>query len=286
MSAEGGFLEQPDATESRYLLLDGAQCARSPRDLLSGAWAAEVTALFDGAVADGSRDVAPYLVRLREAHLAAEVYVSLRRQLSTENAATWLDSSLAHEELHACLSRRLYTVLPNGKKMLLRAYDGRVLPHLAAVLDPDQTTAIFCVARRWWYLSPEQRWCFVAGEVAAQDRMLGPIALSLPQRRTLQDACYPYSVMAHFADTAPELLEPVAPEERYEYFRDTIAAAERLGLTTGPDMVLFCTMALLEGGDFHAQTHWHERMTQVASGQRTLAEVFDEHYKEEYVDGA
>lgn len=270
--------------ESRYLLLDGAQCTALPRHVLSPAWTEQMAPLFDGVLSDGQKDVAPYLVQLRNADDAERAYRALSPQLTHAGAVAWLDSPLTHGELVVRLSHRLYTALPNGKRLLLRMYDGRVLPHLADVLDPEQRALYFAVSRRWWYLSSQSQWNWIEGRPSMNDPLHELLTLSGEQRRCLQDACYPYSLIEHFMDTAPELLDTVAPAERYAFFRNTIVAAERIGLSAAGDFVLFCTLALLEGLEFYASDVWRERMGQVANGQRSLHAIFGEHYREAELD--
>lgn len=273
-------LDAPKTGESRYLLLDGAQCAGIPSSMLPTMWVERATPLFDGLLPDGCRDVAPYLARLRNASDAPKVHAALSRHLTHPGAVTWLDTSLAHDELQARLLRRLHTSLSNGKRMLLRIYDGRVLPHFFNVLDPEQQSRFFSIASRWWYFSPQLEWRWIEGNVTASDPLREDLAMTREQRGQLQDACYPYSLLDHFVDTAPELLDNIPPNERYEFFRDSVAAAERMGLSAASDFVLFCTLALLEGKNFHASEAWRERMGEIASGQKSLRSVFEEHYRQ------
>lgn len=272
------------ASESRYLLLDGAQYSKPPWMLLRSRWAAEASPLFDGVLSDGSRDVAPYLVRLRTPQDVPIVLKALDAHNAGASGVAWLDSLLPHEQLLERLQRRLATVLPNSKRMLLRMYDTRVLPQLAAVLDATQAASYFAVARCWWYRDTHARWSSIDGTVPERDPLEEPLALSAMQRRALQDACYPYAVMAHFDDTAPELVERISPEARYAFFRDTLEAAERSSVTATNEVMLFATIALLEGADFHQQPIWRDRLLKVEKGEARLTDIFDEHYQESTAD--
>lgn len=262
----------------RYLLLDGAQCGGHLAAFVRATWASHAESLFDGVMADGSGDVAPYLVELQEAGAAASACQAISRRCPLLGTVTCIESGLSFDELKTRLQRRFRTALPNGKQMLLRAYDGRVLPHLAGVMTADQKSRFFGLATKWWYVSPELDWQAVQGAVEVQDRLVESLVLSAEQRRALQDACYPYFMIDHFMDTDPDLLDQLAPEERYGFFREVLAMARHYRIDGGPDAALFCTLALVEGRDFYAEPEWRERLAPLASGKQTLKDVLDAHY--------
>lgn len=264
------------ASGRRYLLLDGAQYQADPAGLSRHGM--QVEALLDGEMAGIGRNVAPHLLEYTSNDLLAQMQQRILRDSASPHALSCLESPLEFAQLAARLRRRLLTRLPNGKKMLLRMQDARVLEPLASVLTGKQFDAFFGFCECCWYVDTSLNWSRIDATVPVHDPEDYCLQLDTAQRRALQDACYPHAVIAHFLDTEPALLDPVPPGERYACIRDALCAARQFGLEQSADAIVFCTLALVEGRAFHQQPDWQQWLAEVAQGRRTLSEVLDEHY--------
>lgn len=269
----------PIAEEThRYLLLDGAQCHDPAKRLQWSTAIDRVQPLFDGVLSDRSADVAPYLAQLKAQVNPAHVINRLNEHVTSAGAASFIDTPLAFDTLLMRLNARTNAAFPNKVEYTLRYFDGRVLPHLVAVLNDGQRAAYLGLSRSWWYVTPALAWAAFESEVQTKDTFQPPLQLSSAQRRALIDLCYPNSIIEHFHLTDGELLDRVPPSERYAFFAAALKAAEKYGIDGGPNAVLFCTLALLEGPDFDQKPEWSARLADVAAGRRSLNQVMREAY--------
>lgn len=237
-----------------------------------------VEALLDGEMEGIGRNVAPHLLACASEDLLVRMQPGILRNSISPHALLYLDSPLEFAQLAARLRRRLLIQLPNGRRMLLRLQDARVLEPLVQVLAGAQFDDFFSFCERCWYVDTSLNWSRVDATVSAHDPENYCLQLDGAQRKALQDACYPHAVIAHFLDTEPALLDPVSSGERYACIRDALRAARQFGIEQSADAIVFCTLALVEGREFHQRPDWQQWLAEVAQGHRTLSEVLDEHY--------
>jgi hypothetical protein len=137
-----------------YALVDGAQyqavCKASFSDR-SEAAVSLFSSTDDAQLADGG----PWLL---DTEAASASLVSDLAQLELRApAVSWLISAVTLEGLVQLLQLRLDSVLPDGRKALLRFWDPRVLVNLVGLLTAAQREAFFEHIHEWHFLVGGQR---------------------------------------------------------------------------------------------------------------------------------
>ena len=87
------------------------------------------------------------------------------------------------------------------------------------------------------------------------------------------DACYPYTVIEHFEQTDPELLDELLPAERYTHFSQALRRAASYGIEGGASAVLYCTLTLTRGATFDQDGAWPVLLARVKRGEITLQQA-------------
>ena len=233
--------------------------------------------LFDGTMEQGQVDVAPYVVEMVDADACGALFRSLSTKLASHGAVSVLASPLPRTDLAARLQRRLKARLPDDFDCINRYFDGRVTPHLHACLREEQRAAFFSPCAEWWVISPEHQWLSLACDFAYHDPSQSTLELDAPQQAYMIDSLYPYAVIEHFRETDEELLDVVPPVERYAFFRRALQAAAEYGIDGGPPAILFCTLTLTRGPEFHAQLDWQPLLQRVKRSEMTLAQAMKAH---------
>lgn len=188
-------------------------------------------------------------------------------------ALSWLVSPLQPQDMASRMRARLDAVLPDEYRCVNRFFDGRVLPHLHACLTDAQRTAFFSIATQWWIVSHDLQWRRLECRFAERDSFSGPLVLNADQQAHMVDACYPYAVIEHFLQTAPQLLDDLPPAGRYSHFADVLRVAESFGIESGAGAILFCTLSLTRGKSFHEHEPWPTLLAQVRRGAMSLQQA-------------
>jgi len=137
-----------------YALVDGVQYAKHFGMPLTP-MARQRWALFDGTPDAPLAHAGPWLVDAE--HAAPAQVAELVELEQTAPAVTWLMSPLDLEGLARSLSQRLDTRLPDGRTVLVRFWDPRVLVSLAEVLDGHQREEFFAHIHEWHMLHSGKR---------------------------------------------------------------------------------------------------------------------------------
>ncbi len=260
-----------------FALIDGAQVPKLLAQLNSKLrYIAGYESLFDGTMEEGKTDVAPYLVETADSSTCGLLLKGLFGLLS-HGAVSVFASPLPRAELAVRLRRRLEARLPDQFDCINRFFDGRVAPHLHACLRDDQRAAFFSTCEQWWVVGPAHQWQSLACDFAEDDPFQSRLELDAKQQAYMIDSLYPYAVIEHFRETDEELLEVVPPEERYAFFRRALMVAAQYSIHGGPPAVLFCTLALTRGPDFHLKPDWQPLLERVKRGEISLAQAMKAH---------
>ena len=260
-----------------FLLIDGAQVPKLLAQLdRKRRYIAGYESLFDGTMEEGQTDVAPYLVETADSSTCGMLLKSLSGLLS-HGALSVFATPLPRPELATRLRRRLDARLPDGFDCINRFFDGRVAPHLHACLRDNQRSVFFSTCDEWWVISHEHRWQSLACNFANDDPFQARLELDEKQQAYMIDSLYPYAVIEHFRETDEELLDTVPPQERYAFFRRALVVATQYGIDGGPPAILFCTLALTRGADFHLQPDWQPVLQRVKHGEISLAQAMKAH---------
>ena len=155
------------------------------------------------------------------------------------------ETGLVAQQRRQRLQRGRNASYPNGKLLLARLCDARVLPWWVQVLDEAQCRAFLAMGERWWYLRHDLQWAHLELEDVALDPHDPPWVLEAPQRRGLIDASYPYTLIDHFQLSDPELLTRLPRARWYTFFRRVVATAAAAGIHGHRRVVMVATWTLL-----------------------------------------
>jgi hypothetical protein len=259
--------------QNLYVLVDGAQVDDYRKNFRAIPGAKDRTSLAGPDLTAERENVTQHLLRLKDLDALKDVLARVMRSSVSHGAMSVMVSSLTTEELAAALRRRLDVTLPDQFDCINRFFDGRVAPHWLSVLRPEQRTRFTAFASQWWVVSHEHVWTSLnCGEIHP-DPFDGSMTIIERQQADMIDACYPYSVIDHFEQTDPELLERVPPAAQYGWFQRALEAARRYGIDDGPESMLFCTLTLTRGERFFDAPQWREGLQRVQLRQTRLRDL-------------
>ena len=127
--------------------------------------------LFAGILGPDLVQAVPHLVRLTEGSAL------LARMGSAEGRASFCGilctSDLSLWDLRAWMRRKLQAMLPDGRVVLFRFYDPRVMPTWLGSLAPPDLPGWFGPVSDWWIPLPGQtlHYSFAGGVLAVQSEM-------------------------------------------------------------------------------------------------------------------
>lgn len=228
--------------------------------------------LFDGSSEEGALRVAPLLFSLDDAVEAGRIDLLgwVAEHGTYTSSMLLLASPLGMRELGARLARRLDATLPEGIEIMLRFFDPRVFEALIAVLDPAQKEAFLGVAACWWLLDRSGAVRAALARFTVADTFGAPLQLDARQEEALVAASEPDQVAARLAELAPAQFRALPHSERHDFFETEIGAARALGLASPHELVLYCTIALLEGRKFAMIPKWRDVLEAVRAGTITF----------------
>ena len=267
-------MPSPLEGERLYALIDAAQVDRFT-DRASGLRGVQRhEPVYSTPLARDRADATPHVLELRD----LDAYQGLVRgdfgdALSFPGALALLISPLDIVPMATRLRARLDAQLPDRFECVNRYYDARITPHLHAVLHESHRAKFFSVCSQWWVVGHTHQWQSLPCAYMASDPFVAPLVLDEVQQARMIDACYPYTVIEHFAQTDEELLETVPASQRYGFFRQALAAAARFGIDGGASAILFCTLALTRGPVFYTLAEWQSSLERVKRGELTLQQA-------------
>ena len=256
-----------------YALVDGAQIDDYRKNFRAIPGVNDLSSLAGPDLTPDRETVTQHLLRLKDLNALRDVLARVTRSSVSHGAMSVMVSSLATEDLAAALCRRMDVTLPDQFDCINRFFDGRVAPHWLSVLTPDQRTRFTAFASQWWVVSHEHIWSSLACSEIHPDPFSEQMFINERQQADMIDACYPYTVIDHFEQTDPELLERVPPAAQYGWFQRTLAVARRYGIDDGPDSMLFCTLTLTRGERFFDAPSWREGLQQLQLRKTRLRDL-------------
>lgn len=260
--------------ETVYALIDGAQVDRLSLQLPRLRGVVRSVPIYGTELSPDRIDATPHLLQMDGAP-AFRLLLESRgaEEVRFPGGISGLVSPLALDELAHRLLRRTDARLPDQFDCVNRYFDGRVTPHLHEALTAPQREAFFSVASQWWVVGPTHQWLALPCRHAPVDTHVPPLVLDERQQARLIDACYPYAVIEHFETTDAELLDTVPPPQRYDFFAKALRAAAAYRIDGGASAILFCTLAMTRGPDFHQQPAWQDALQRVGRGEITLQQA-------------
>lgn len=225
-------------------------------------------------LAEDRFNATPHLFELPDTQDIGRLAAKLEAQSQSHGALSVFVARRPISTLAAAIRRRLDAVLPDGLDCMNRFFDGRVAPHVVAALTADQRRSFCAFASQWWVVGPDLRWLSLeTSEAEDGDPFEPPLRLNELQQAKIIDACYPYALIEHFERTDEELLHRIPIERRYSVLANALQAAERYGLSDGPDAMLFCTLTMTRGERFFERADWQSALSRVQRGEIKLRDA-------------
>lgn len=259
--------------QNLYVLIDGAQIDDYRKNFREIPGVEDRAPLAGPAPTAEQENATQHLLRLNHLDALRNVHTYVLRSSVSHGAMSVIVSSLSMAELAAALRKRLDVTLPDQFECINRFFDGRVAPHWLSILTPEQRARFSAFASEWWVVSHEHVWTSLACSEIGPDPFTGQMVISERQQADMIDACYPYTVIDHFEQTDPELLERVPPAAQYGWLQRALAVARRYSIDDGPESMLFCTLTLTRGERFYDAPQWREGLQCVQLRQTRLRDL-------------
>jgi hypothetical protein len=111
-------------------------------------------ALFQGTEDEPLAHAGPWLYDLAKCPELIDDLAVMEQALP---AVSWLMTAMDLEGLAQFLQLKLDAVLPDGRKVLIRFYDPRVLGNLIKVMDVEQRAEFFFLIEEWHFIYNDKR---------------------------------------------------------------------------------------------------------------------------------
>lgn len=259
--------------QTLYALIDGAQVENYRKHFRDIPGTLNRASLAGTDLTPDQANATQHLLRLFDLNTLKHVQTCVSRSSLSHGAMSVIVSSLDIAELAAALRKRLDLTLPDQFDCINRFFDGRVAPHWLSVLTAEQRPRFAAFASQWWVVSHQHVWISLGCNEIRPDPYDEPMVINERQQADMVDACFPYTVIEHFEQTDPELLERVPPAAQYGWFQKALAVARRYGIDDGPDSMLFCTLTLTRGERFFDTPSWREGLQQLQLRQTRLRDL-------------
>jgi hypothetical protein len=221
-----------------YALLDGGQLEGLPYKLKSMAPDAFGT-LFGALGKTDLEKAGGWLLEISGDHPQRWDWVC--QEALRQPSVLWLRSPLRLPELLGLLAPRMDAKLARGPEVYLRFYDRRVFTNLIEVLKLDQAPFL-SMASHWFWLDHAFQRCTleIPLDLQAARAFRLPLEIDAAQEKALIDSSLPYEVMAILHSEAPEVLEAIPGNARYDLLRQGVEGARAQGAHRLSDLVGFC----------------------------------------------
>lgn len=273
-------MQHSDGNQHAFLLIDASGCSGvGARLRASPALAGRWQCLLKDSPDQEELDASPILLDITTA-FSDERVLSWGRRLCVDaryaTCVSFVIAPLSLNEMASRLTARLDAELTGNMPMLLRYYDTRIVPVLAATLLPEQRAAFFSCADAWGYLDRSGHLAWNETTFAADDLFHAPLVFSVAQETILIDAGEPDALINLLLRQMPDLIVPVPIPQRHPFVAAQLAQAKQFAITQLSDWVLYTTTALVQGPQFHETAPWREGLLRVAAGKMTLQQVIEE----------
>ena len=234
----------------RFALIDSSQQMRFHRRLdRSGA---TYQSLFAGYPEESLLDMAPLLIDLnRDDELRKNLLAAAEHLGKLKPCVSLLIASVPFDELAEHLRQFHLTEIPNGREMIVRWYDGRILPAWLEILEADQRALFTRHLSAWTYFDrfgePQQLPLPAAG---ATEPPPAPIRLDDNQLSALMSACEADMMIVDLREVNRDELRSVPYRTLYPFVQEHLLVARQHGLTARPDRLQLLTLALHTSGRY------------------------------------
>jgi hypothetical protein len=248
-----------------YLLIDQAAFPNIKRRKITLALLPHASVLPSATAFDGASPLLLEIDSLGDDETTQRIVQWLCEQGRWANGLMALRTPLPLPELRKRLNTRTEAILPDNYRVLLRFFDGRILPTLASVLKPAQRMQFLGCVTEWHYADRDGILQAVKDvQFENEDSFDAPLKLDQAQQNALIQASEVDAVIdqlhrhTQFDGTPPEYYRRVAP---------LVASAKRYGIEDTPHVAMFSMVGLQDGAEFHLQAPWKPLLEQIRDGK-------------------
>lgn len=223
---------------------------------------------------DGASPLLLEIDSLSEDKRIAQLVEWLCEQGRWANGMMLLRTPLSLTDLRDRLRLRTEAVLPDNFRVLLRYFDGRVLPTLLSSLPAPQRKVFLCCAKEWHYVDRHGDLQTVADvQFESDDSFDPPLKLDDKQQAVLLQASETDAVIDQL-HRHMQFDEP--PPSQYQRVAPLVDSARSYGIKDTPHIAMFCLIGLQEDSEFHKQPDWSPLLAKVKAGAVTFPQVLDQ----------
>lgn len=234
---------------NRYALVDAAQVP----ELRSAAFLARPfhhVSLFSLTQENGIARYGPLLIPV-DAGPGSDVVRRVVRAMRHGWTVSWLSSPLAMDDLADHLAGHLNGELADGKDVLVRYYDPRLLAAFIAHLDEQTKTALLGPVCQWAWWDRHLSLVTVKGGNESKSACITQTNISAVTQKAMAAAAKnDLFNSALLEDSEPDEFSSWLPHTLYHAVSRQVVRAEKLGLKEPADLVLFISLALRVHPDF------------------------------------
>lgn len=209
-------------------------------------------------------EIAPLLIPWRHGNerQRARMQSTVRKLAVERPAVSFVESDYGLEELGRHFRPFHLVKLPNGREMLLRWYDTRILPVWLSVMTPKQKSGFVEGIRQWRMYDRYGDAIDLPLSVNRGEELpaLPPYTLDEVQYADLLEACGPDVLIAHLREVAPDQMRALPQRVLYPFVQEHLAQARGHGLNNLDDQGHYLILALSTSGRFLEHSHVRERL--------------------------
>ncbi|NMV41913.1 DUF4123 domain-containing protein [Ralstonia insidiosa] len=244
-----------------YFIVDSSQQPNLHRKLAR--YKAEFRSLFEGFAEESLPEIAPLLVKLPDEDdvVRKRIEADIRHLAQTRPCICRVESALDLDVLAKQLSQFHIVEVPEGRRMIMRWYDTRVLPAWWGVLTERQRASFVDGIEHWSYydrFGDEVRLEFSAQSAVPEAT---PLALTEPQYAQLLHAAEPDVLIAHLRTVIRDELRVVPQRTLYPFVASHLEAARHHGLQDFDEQTQYLLIALYTSGRFVEHPEAQLRLT-------------------------
>ena len=224
--------------------------------------------LFEGHAEQKHIDIAPLMLEWAELPDRAgikRVQADILDLAKERPAVSFIESDLRLEEISGHFRRFHLVKLPNGREMLLRWYDTRILPVWVHVMNEAQKAAFTNGIHEWRVYDRYSNIIRLSCDVNAEFPALTPFELDPPQYDMLLEACSADVLLAHLRQVAPDQLRRIDLRVLYPFIDTHLRQAKAHGLENLDDQAHYLLLALSTSGAFFDHPYVQDRLSRQAS---------------------
>lgn len=215
---------------------------------------AHYISLFDGHAEEPFRDIAPLLIDVTVAcEFTHAVVEETTRVGLMKPCMSMLDSTKSLQELGDHLRQFHLFEMPNGKLMVMRWYDTRILPALMGVLSPRQAATFSDGITAWKYYDrvgavQEQRLQVVTDGHRPRESI--PLTLDTAQGQALFDAAEPDVLIYELRRNIRAEIDRVPRHVLHSFISSQWQKARQFGVTDRGNQLELMILALSTSGAY------------------------------------